>query len=148
MMLIVCLWCTSAFAKVTLNSNFLTEKHILTLKGLMYEAITTHDDIKVKIEFMPKFAAAIVWLDKIHKDKKVHELHKYKTETSELLLSAIDNVIHLVNDGQLSSQEVNQILKHWAGLGERVLARYKKKNGKLANWKLSLKKIKTKKVKK
>ena len=116
-------------------------EHVHTIKGFLYE-IVSNQTLEIKKELSPKFARAIVWLEKIHKDKAMHVITKHKTEDAKFVTSAV-NIIVDVAMGRIPNMPAQQTITRWTDLGSKVVARYKTtKHGKktTVKWKLELSK--------
>jgi hypothetical protein len=113
-------------------------EHINTIKGFLYESINSQDsNVKVKLE--PEFAKAIVWLEKIYKDKNLHVLTDYQNESSNLIKAAVEFIVDVATERH-SMPSPEKELERWKSVGKKVLAEYAIKNKKI-KWKLELLKI-------
>ena len=135
---------TVAYAKIKLceeECRPLQTEHVQTVKGFLYEMVS-NQTLDIKKQLSPKFARAIVWLEKLHKDKVLYVMTKYKTEDADLVTAAV-NVIVDVAMGRIPNMPPEQTIVRWTNLGSKVVAKYKiiKHDKKTTvKWKLELSK--------
>ena len=138
---------TLAQAKITLCEKGCTPMdgaQIYAIKGFLYE-VSAAQEISIKKQILPKFARCLVWLDKIHKDKKTHVIMRYKTEDASLIKASIQFIVDVVM-GRYPEMEPEKTIARWTAKGTKVIAEYeekatKDKNGKKnveIKWKLEL----------
>lgn len=117
---------------------------IYAIKGFLYE-VSNSQEASIKKQILPKFARCLVWLDKIHKDKKTHIITRYKTEDASLIKASIQFIIDVVM-GRYPEMDPEKTVARWTTKGTKVIAEYeekvtKDKNGKKnveIKWKLEL----------
>ena len=136
-----------AQAKVTLCKKgcaTLETDQINSIKGLLYE-VSEAQEPSVKKQVLPKFARCIVWLEKIHKDKKTHVIVDYDTEDASLVKASIQLIIDVAMSRH-PNMPPEQTIARWTEKGAIVVAQYKEiktkdKNGNKKikiKWKLEL----------
>ena len=136
-----------AQAKITLCEKGCTpmaDDQIYAIKGFLYE-VSDSQDPAVKKQILPKFARCLVWLDKIHKDKKTHVITRYKTEDASLIKASVQFIIDVAM-GRYPEMDPEQAIARWTKKGAKVIAEYKEtttkdKDGKKnieIKWKLEL----------
>jgi len=133
---------TTVQAKVKLCEKYcsvLKAEHINTIKGFLYDTVLTQTpDIKKKL--FPKFARAIVWLNQIYEDEKIHVITKYKGDNASLIKASVEFIVDVVT-GDSPVDDPQKQLTIWKNIGEKVIAEYSiEKKGKKTNikWKLEL----------
>jgi len=117
---------------------------INTIKGFLYE-VAAMQEPSVKKQILPKFARCLVWLDKIHKDKKTHVITRYKTEDASLIKASVQFIIDVVMV-RYPEMDPEKTVARWTQKGAKVVAQYKEiktkdKDGKKKieiKWKLEL----------
>ena len=136
-----------AQAKVTLCKKgcaAMEADQINSIKGLLYE-VSQAQEPSVKKQILPKFARCIVWLEKIHKDKKTHVIVDYNTEDASLVKASIQLIIDVAMSRH-SDMPPEQTISRWTEKGAKVVAEYKETKTKDKNgnkkikikWKLEL----------
>jgi len=136
-----------AHAKISLcekGCTVMDADQINTIKGFLYE-VTAMQEPSVKKQILPKFARCLVWLDKIHKDKKTHVITRYKTEDASLIKASVQFIIDVVM-GRYPEMDPEKTVARWTQKGAKVVAQYKEiktkdKDGKKKieiKWKLEL----------
>jgi len=136
-----------AQAKVSLCEKGCTAMdadQINAIKGFLYEVVSSQE-ASVKKQILPKFARCLVWLDKIHKEKKTHVITRYKTEDASLVKASIQFIIDTAM-GRYKEVDPQETIARWTMTGALVEAYYeekttKDKNGKKnveIKWKLEL----------
>ena len=90
---------TMAEAKIILcekECKELTKTHIDPIKGLIYE-LSQKQAPATKKHFSMHAAKTIVWMDKLHKDKKTHNLDEYKKDDrAKLIITCIKYIVSVV----------------------------------------------------
>jgi hypothetical protein len=138
---------TMAQAKIALCEKGCTpmdNDQVYAIKGFLYE-VAQSQEASVKKQVLPKFARCLVWLDKIHKDKKTHVITRYKTEDASLIKASVQFIIDVAM-GRYSEVEPQKTIARWTQKGAKVVAQYKEiktkdKDGKKKieiKWKLEL----------
>jgi CRISPR/Cas system endoribonuclease Cas6 (RAMP superfamily) len=138
---------TIAQAKVALCEKGCTpmdNDQVYAIKGFLYEVVQSQEP-SVKKQVIPKFARCLVWLDKIHKDKKTHVITRYKTEDASLIKASIQFIIDVAMD-RYSEMKPEKTIARWTLKGSQVIAEYAEKVTKDKNgikhteikWKLEL----------
>ena len=138
---------TIAHAKITLCEKGcapMVDDQVHAIKGFLYE-VSESQEPSIKKQILPKFARCLVWLDKIHKDKKTHIITRYKTEDASLVKASIQFIIDVVV-GRYPEMEPEKTVARWTKMGTKIIAEYeekvtKNKNGKKnveIKWKLEL----------
>jgi len=136
-----------AHAKISLcekGCTVMDADQINTIKGFLYE-VAAMQEPSVKKQILPKFARCLVWLDKIHKDKKTHVITRYKTEDASLIKASVQFIIDVVM-GRYPEMDPEKTVARWTQKGAKVVAQYKEiktkdKDGKKKieiKWKLEL----------
>jgi len=122
---------TIAQAKVALCEKGCTpmdNDQVYAIKGFLYEVVQSQE-ASVKKQVLPKFARCLVWLDKIHKDKKTHVITRYKTEDASLIKASVQFIIDVAM-GRYSEMEPQKTIARWTFGGAKVIAEYKEKTTK------------------
>jgi hypothetical protein len=138
---------TLAQAKVALCKKGCTpmdNDQIYAIKGFLYEVAQSQEP-SVKNQILPKIARCLVWLDKIHKDKKTHVITGYKTEDASLVKASVQFIIDVAM-GRYPEMDPQKTVARWTLSGVKVIAEYKErttkdKDGKKKveiKWKLEL----------
>ena len=117
---------------------------INAIKGFLYEVVNSQEH-SVKKQILPKFARCLVWLDKIHKEKKTHVITRYKTEDASLVKASVQFIIDTAM-GRYKETNPQEAITRWTNKGMKVIAEYeekvtKDKNGKKkveVKWRLEL----------
>lgn len=145
LILLLLIFSFEAQAKVTYNKKLFHDAHIITVRGFLYEVVENQEP-SVKKQIAPKIARTIVWLDKIHKSKKTHEITKIKTEDANLVNASIKYIVN-VSSGDMGANpvQIEEILTRWYILGENLVAEYKNRRGKIS-WKLEVREPKKSKT--
>jgi len=136
-----------AQAKVVLCKKGCTpmdNDQIYAIKGFLYEIVQSQEP-SIKKQILPKFARCLVWLDKIHKDKKTHVITGYKTEDASLVKASIQFIIDVAM-GRYKETNPQETIARWTTNGSNIIAEYKEKTTKDKNgkkkveirWKLEL----------
>ena len=136
-----------AQAKISLcekGCTVMDTDQINTIKGFLFEVVDSQEP-SIKKQILPKFARCLVWLDKIHKDKKTHVVTRYKTEDASLIKASIQFIVDVVM-GRYPEMDPEKTIARWTVKGAKVVAEYeekvtKDKNGKKnveIKWKLEL----------
>ena len=122
---------TIAQAKIALCEKGCTpmdNDQVYAIKGFLYEVVQSQE-ASVKKQVLPKFARCLVWLDKIHKDKKTHVITRYKTEDASLVKASIQFIIDVAM-GRYSEMKPEKTIARWTANGAKVIAEYKEKTTK------------------
>jgi hypothetical protein len=122
---------TLAQAKVTLCKKGCTpmdNDQIHAIKGFLYEVVQSQEP-SIKKQVLPKFARCLVWLDKIHKDKKTHVITRYKTEDASLVKASVQFIIDVAM-GRYKEMNPQKTIARWTLNGAKVIAEYKEKTTK------------------
>ena len=138
---------TIAQAKIALCEKGCTpmdNDQVYAIKGFLYEVVQSQE-ASVKKQLLPKFARCLVWLDKIHKDKKTHVITRYKTEDASLVKASIQFIIDVAMS-RYPDMPPDETIARWTQKGAKVVAQYKEiktkdKDGKKKieiKWKLEL----------
>ena len=138
---------TLAQAKVTLCEKGCTpmdDDQVYAIRGFLYE-VSNAQEASIKKQILPKFARCLVWLNKIHKDKKTHVLTKYKSKDASLVKASVQFIIDTAM-GRYKEIDPQETIARWTANGSKVLAEYeekitKDKNGKKSveiKWRLEL----------
>ena len=120
---LLCLFTFSANAKITVAGTPLQEKHVNVLRGHLYDYSKT-----AKLKYFVLSAKTILWINKLHKDKKTHEIVTEKNSSDErlsLILSAIDFYSQIENGVHAPSLTKANIWL-WNEMGKDVLVTHKK----------------------
>jgi len=122
---------TIAQAKIALCEKGCTpmdNDQVYAIKGFLYEVVQSQE-ASVKKQVLPKFARCLVWLDKIHKDKKTHVITRYKTDDASLIKASIQFIIDVAM-GRYSEMKPEKTIAKWTLNGAKVIAEYKEKTTK------------------
>ena len=136
-----------AQAKISLcekGCTVMDDDQINAIKGFLYEVVDSQE-LSIKKQLLPKFARCLVWLDKIHKEKKTHVITRHKTEDASLIKASIQFIVDVVM-GRYPEMDPEKTIARWTIKGAKVVAEYeekvtKDKNGKKnveIKWKLEL----------
>ena len=120
---LLCLFTFSANAKITVAGTPLQEKHVNVLRGDLYDYSKT-----AKLKYFVLSAKTILWINKLHKDKKTHEIVTEKNSSDErlsLILSAIDFYSQIENGVHAPSLTKANIWL-WHEMGKDVVVTHKK----------------------
>jgi len=131
---------TIAQAKIALCEKGCTpmdNDQVYAIKGFLYE-VSASQEASIKMQILPKFARCLVWLDKIHKDKKKHVVTRYETEDAALIKASIQFIIDVVM-GRYPEMDPEKVVAKWTNKGMRVVAEYEEKEFKDKNGKKSVK---------
>ena len=139
-----CFTCV-AEAKVLYNNSVLTDLHLNTIKGLLYDM--THPekvDEKNKEsiqQLLPKLSKAVVWLTNCHNSSTTYKLERIHSEESKIIKETITTIADVLQ-GKYSGFPVEKAMHRWTVLGSRVLVEYQiisKGSASQARWKFELK---------
>ena len=120
---LLCLTSFSANAKITVSGTPLQDKHINILRGHLYDYSKT-----AKLKYFILSAKTILWIDKLHKDKKTHEIITEKNSSDErlaLILSAIE-FYNRIEKGEHAPVLTTANLWLWHEMGKEVVVTHKK----------------------
>ena len=116
------------------------DDHVLVIKGFLYDIVNARGP-EVRLQIGPGFAGAIVWLEKLHKSKKMYKIMEDKSDNAALIIASIKYIADIAKG---EDKDIPPIaLDHWYERGKNVIAEYREyyKNKKLkVHWKLELKK--------
>jgi hypothetical protein len=137
LILLLLIFSFEAQAKITYNKKLFHDAHIITVRGFLYEVMESQES-SIKKQIASKIARTIVWLDKIHKSKKIYEITKIKTKDANLVNASIKYIVN-VSSGDIGANpiQIEEMLTRWYILGENLIAEYKNKHGKIS-WKLEI----------
>lgn len=129
---------STAYAKVTLNNSVMTDDHLYTIKGMLYDVTHTEEAIKDKEtnKALPKLARAITWINDCHGSKKVYRLEQIKTEEAKTIINAVKVILNVTN-GKYPGFPVEEAMARWHNLGTRITVQYAKTKEKVT-WKFEL----------
>jgi len=113
---------SAASAKITYNKRDLITSQIYGIKGLLY-FVVTNSELSVQKQISAKICRALVWLEKIHKSKKVFELTKIQTEDSQTIQETIKVIVDVIMGRY--KQVPPKTIDLWTKTGKRVVAEYK-----------------------
>ena len=122
---------TLAQAKISLCKKGCTamdNQQVNAIKGFLYE-VSNSQEASVKKQILPKFARCLVWLNKIHKDKKTHVIPQIKTEDASLIKASIQFIIDVAM-GRYSELNPEKEIARWTIKGAKVIAEYEEKTTK------------------
>ena len=142
--ILFCFTCV-AQAKISYNSAVLTDMHLNTIKGLLYDLAHPENAEEANEEniqqLLPKFSKTIVWLTNHHNSSRTYRLERMQNEESEIIKNMITTIADLMQ-GQYSGFPVERAMYRWTVMGSRVLAEYRIITDGLIpqiQWKLELK---------
>ena len=129
-----------AEAKIVLCNKKCSElriEHINPIKGLIYE-LAQSQEASVKKIFIPHAAKTIVWMNKLHKDKKIYNLEDYdKDDRAKLITTCVEYIVKVIRGEE--DLPVEKTMIRGNSVGKRVIAEYKEKKT-VVKWKLELSK--------
>ena len=115
-----------AEAKISYNNTILTDMHLNTIKGMLYDLVHSEDaeeaDEKTT-QLLPKYSKAIVWLINHHNNPRTYRLERANSEEAEVIKHVIAIITDLMQ-GRFSGFPVESAMYRWTSLGSRVLAEY------------------------
>jgi|6_EtaG_2_1085325.scaffolds.fasta_scaffold02841_12 hypothetical protein len=136
----------STHATVYYKGKQLRDIQTYTIKGFCYDVSHSVPDPDIK-HWRPRFAQALVWLDKHHQSKKTYHLEKIQSFESKTIRDAIDMIIAVLA-GEYPNITPEIALHQWVQFGRRVIVEYSettvinpqtKKQEKHIAWKFALK---------
>ena len=141
MVLACMLFASSAHAKFVYCSEKhstcmpIKDTHVYGVKGLLYESYKSLP-ANIAKQVAAKYARAIAWLEKTHKEDKKYKLENINSPDAKLIIAAIEMILNLIAEhGNLVEDNITR----WADIGQQIVAEYSEKGGKV-HWKLYMKK--------
>ena len=97
---------------------------MITIKGFLYELGQAQTEKKKKA-FLPHVAKTIVWIDRLHKEKKLHNLKNLKKDERVALVNKTIGFIMRVLSEYYPDLDPREEIIRWITTGEKVIAKYK-----------------------
>lgn len=120
--LLLCLTSFSANAKITVAGTPLHDKHINVLRGHLYD----HSKTASMKNFILS-AKTILWINKLHTDKKTHEIVTEKNSSDKrlaVILSAI-NFYSRIENNEYAPELTRATIWLWHEMGKEVIVTHK-----------------------
>jgi hypothetical protein len=135
-LLSLCSLSATANAKVQWNKKVMGDMHVNTIKGFLYDVSHSTTSHQRLVLYRPQFAKALVWLNRVHADKKFHVLEKCKeAKETNIQASIVLDAIGAISDLVMkkvphfqTTEKINEALERWRVMGKQVVVSYSEQN--------------------